>query len=283
MDIVSVLTTLSNNYSENQRSYNDNVRRILNMLEDYQDFSINQRRRNPADASRVISAPPAPAPAPAPAVVEDSPFVYLNSPLLLRTFLQNLRNNTNNLVFEPQRQIPTSAQIRAATEIFNYSSSLFENADRVCPITLNPFREGECIARIRHCGHIFHHNALQRWFTQNSACPVCRHNILNTPPQPPQQRMSSATVAAQTQQQDSYNADTEDNYDDSQDNEDENNIASGESTQTTDLFSSLINLLDTSGVSLHNLDSYRRRTENGNVIDILYELNVPLGNIRDLI
>ena len=80
---------------------------------------------------------------------------------------------------ESTQQFPTIMQIYQATEVFVYND---ENASRVtdtrCPITLDDFEYGEELCEIRHCHHIFKWTSLQRWFSQNTHCPVCRHNIV---------------------------------------------------------------------------------------------------------
>jgi hypothetical protein len=70
----------------------------------------------------------------------------------------------------------TSQEIQNATELFIHDSSntLIYNT---CPITLEEFREGEPLIRIRQCGHIFKAFELQRWFLRNTKCPSCRYDI----------------------------------------------------------------------------------------------------------
>ncbi len=46
-----------------------------------------------------------------------------------------------------------------------------------CPITLEPFQEGETVRRINGCGHVFRDAALRRWFQRNNNCPVCRRGL----------------------------------------------------------------------------------------------------------
>ena len=47
-----------------------------------------------------------------------------------------------------------------------------------CPITLNNFKENEIIIKLP-CNHIFSKNAIKEWFSNNSTCPFCRHNLIN--------------------------------------------------------------------------------------------------------
>lgn len=80
---------------------------------------------------------------------------------------------------EDRPSFPTISQVFNATEIFTYND---ETASRVtdtrCPISLEDFEQGEELCEIRHCHHVFKWTSLQRWFSQNSHCPVCRHNIV---------------------------------------------------------------------------------------------------------
>jgi hypothetical protein len=69
---------------------------------------------------------------------------------------------------------PTRAQIANATEHIEYTNELSQTE---CPITLEPFQEGEPVCRIIHCGHIFKNDGLTRWFQGNVRCPVCRFDI----------------------------------------------------------------------------------------------------------
>jgi hypothetical protein len=69
---------------------------------------------------------------------------------------------------------PSSSQIHTATETYLYISG---GEAQVCPITLDTFQEGEEVCRIRHCGHVFKHGAIQNWFRRNVRCPVCRYDI----------------------------------------------------------------------------------------------------------
>ena len=70
---------------------------------------------------------------------------------------------------------PTEHQLDIALEPFTYLQSEFTTSR--CPITLEDFNEGDVITRIRHCGHIFHTQSIQDWFSGNVRCPVCRRDI----------------------------------------------------------------------------------------------------------
>lgn len=83
--------------------------------------------------------------------------------------------------YEPASTVrfPTIAQIFEATEIFTYNDdSSSRVTDTRCPITLDDFEYGEELCEIKHCHHVFKWSSLRTWFSQNTHCPVCRHDIV---------------------------------------------------------------------------------------------------------
>ena len=76
-------------------------------------------------------------------------------------------------------QFPTISQIFEATEIFTYNDDTSGRVtDTRCPITLDDFEYGEELCEIKHCHHVFKWTSLRTWFSQNTHCPVCRHDIV---------------------------------------------------------------------------------------------------------
>lgn len=71
---------------------------------------------------------------------------------------------------------PTRSEIDNAIEVFNYNENSMQLNSR-CPITMEEFVINDRVSRIRHCGHIFREEALNRWFRLNVRCPVCRYDI----------------------------------------------------------------------------------------------------------
>jgi len=99
---------------------------------------------------------------------------------LINTLFRNFfprRNaqNLDNLVDVTVR--PTDEVIRNATETIVFNSLLETNTNTSCPITLEPFTNGERICRIKHCSHLFKQDAIMDWFQRNVRCPVCRYDI----------------------------------------------------------------------------------------------------------
>ena len=93
--------------------------------------------------------------------------IVMNIPL--NTLLDPSGNFMRNFL-EPVVVVPTREQIAAATEAH------VNVPDTTCTICQEPV---ECATRIRHCGHCFHSQCISEWFTMNTRCPVCRHDIRN--------------------------------------------------------------------------------------------------------
>ncbi len=69
---------------------------------------------------------------------------------------------------DPVVVVPTPEQIRVATE------NHIQATDTTCAICQEVV---SCATRIRHCGHCFHSQCIHEWFTMNTRCPICRHDI----------------------------------------------------------------------------------------------------------
>lgn len=81
---------------------------------------------------------------------------------------------------DPVPVVPTREQITAATETH---IGVTETTCAICQEAV------ECATRIRHCGHCFHGSCIDEWFTMNTRCPVCRHDIRDL--QPSRRRVSN--------------------------------------------------------------------------------------------
>jgi hypothetical protein len=73
---------------------------------------------------------------------------------------------------DPVPIIATPAQIRAGTQIFTAAPH-----DTTCSIC-----QEDIGGRVRSCGHAFHSLCIREWFTMNTRCPVCRHDIRDLRP-----------------------------------------------------------------------------------------------------
>jgi hypothetical protein len=73
---------------------------------------------------------------------------------------------------------PTPEQINNASRLVRYD--VIENpSSEMCTISLQEFNDADQVRQILYCGHIFHENSLQEWFTRNTVCPLCRYDIRN--------------------------------------------------------------------------------------------------------
>lgn len=77
---------------------------------------------------------------------------------------------------DPVPVVPTPAQIRAGTHILTGGPP-----DTTCSICQEEITGVH--TRIRHCNHAFHSQCIREWFTMNTRCPVCRHDIRDLRPE----------------------------------------------------------------------------------------------------
>lgn len=74
----------------------------------------------------------------------------------------------NPTFLEPVPVVATREQIAAGVEtnamMFDYNCAICQE-----PVT--------AATRIRACGHAFHAQCINQWFSMNTHCPVCRHDI----------------------------------------------------------------------------------------------------------
>jgi len=71
---------------------------------------------------------------------------------------------------DPVAVIPTAGQIRAGTQILTVAPP-----DTTCSICQEDITGVHTC--IRHCNHPFHSECIREWFTMNTRCPVCRHDV----------------------------------------------------------------------------------------------------------
>jgi hypothetical protein len=67
---------------------------------------------------------------------------------------------------------PSAEQIAAATVIQTVTAE-----NEMCPICQDSVIVGANVRHLTACGHRFHTNCIDTWFTRNVHCPVCRHDI----------------------------------------------------------------------------------------------------------
>ena len=96
----------------------------------------------------------------------------------------DMSGNPNFL--EPVPVVPTREQILAGVEtnamMFDYNCAICQEAVTAA-------------TRIRACGHAFHAQCISQWFSINTHCPVCRHDIRDLNPTPRQSTNDSGMHA----------------------------------------------------------------------------------------
>jgi hypothetical protein len=152
MDISGNLNDIMFQYNKNMRDYNDNMRLYLDIIANRERINAQNRRYDYT--------------------------YYYNQPVRPANILSSLFFPTTRSENTLQDVIvrPTQEQIQDATEIISFDKNISNNNTN-CPITLEPFVNGEQVCRIKHCSHLFKQNALNDWFRRNVRCPVCRYDI----------------------------------------------------------------------------------------------------------
>ena len=152
MDISGNLNDIMFQYNKNMRDYNDNMRLYLDIIANRDRVNADNRRYDYS--------------------------YYYNQHIRPTNILSSLFFPTTRRENTLQDVIvrPTQQQIQDATEIISFDESVSNNNTN-CPITLEPFGNGERVCRIKYCCHLFKQTALNDWFRRNVRCPVCRYDI----------------------------------------------------------------------------------------------------------
>jgi hypothetical protein len=178
---ISQIETFITDYNENIRYYNRNIRDFIELYRD----SLNEERQRRIDRQRRfintnnnINSN-----------TNNNINSNTNNNINRNTYRTNTTNRINNRnlrrddIFFIETQFadlqdvlirPSSIQIETATQQIQYDISMTQTQ---CPISLEPFQQGDIITRIRHCGHSFYPTPLNNWFQRNVRCPVCRYDI----------------------------------------------------------------------------------------------------------
>ena len=85
--------------------------------------------------------------------------------------------NIQNPFYQTTNRTLTTDEINNFTESIIYQPNGSFNESR-CPISLEEFRTGERILRIKNCHHIFKTLYLQSWLSRHNECPVCRRSVI---------------------------------------------------------------------------------------------------------
>lgn len=104
------------------------------------------------------------------------------------TTLPEVPENTDNSDLVFYFYLPRREDRELSVEIINRetTNTVFNQVEHPnnlsCPISLETFHQDQNITMINHCGHIFNKEHLARWFETKTTCPICRHNLQETPP-----------------------------------------------------------------------------------------------------
>ena len=200
LSVIQTLRDIGNQYNNNMREYNTNMRIILNTINEIREDL--QLRNNTNNVQQQQHSPRRPHNS----IYHDGLFSQTTPSLFQTPFTsrpnqnrsyvnqpsRNNSNNTNNNLFDvlfqtislPQNMEnvvvrPSEEQIRNATRAIIYSPNNANITNNSCPITLEPFEEQQMLTQIIYCGHVFSQDGINRWFENNVRCPICRYDIRN--------------------------------------------------------------------------------------------------------
>ena len=87
---------------------------------------------------------------------------------------RRLATGTNTQHQSPSPISRAEIEELTTTRVWNAEDN---NALTECPITLQPFAQGDIVRRLNICGHEFTSDAIIRALSTNPTCPLCRANI----------------------------------------------------------------------------------------------------------
>ena len=88
---------------------------------------------------------------------------YINDTLLANNAIQQM-DISNNVTFSEWTENNTQTVDASGASV----------PLETCPITFQEFSEGDNIATINRCGHVFSERGLRVWLRRNNTCPLCR-------------------------------------------------------------------------------------------------------------
>lgn len=82
----------------------------------------------------------------------------------------------NAFLGSPVHVAPSIDELNRASRLLPFAEIIHPLND-ICPISLNRFNESTPVVQLVYCGHIFLPHLFNRWFRENTRCPVCRHDV----------------------------------------------------------------------------------------------------------
>jgi hypothetical protein len=100
--------------------------------------------------------------------------------LTTRILLSLMTLAPSDTFLQPVAVRPTAEQISTNTLLGHVASDETVTC-AICQDTLSPEQEGR---KLLGCGHWFHKNCIDTWFTRNVHCPNCRQDVRELPGAP---------------------------------------------------------------------------------------------------
>ena len=94
-------------------------------------------------------------------IIDDSDLLTIPTPIWRTT--QSNRTSVNDL------------SSNSSVSIIN--EEMIGNEDHICPICRNMYSSNEIVRTINRCGHCFHLNCADRWYSTHTTCPMCREQL----------------------------------------------------------------------------------------------------------
>jgi hypothetical protein len=142
-------------YNRNIREYQENMRTIINLIDNTQNMHNISNSRNRTQTRN-------------------------DADVLFSYRFYNTGGTFNTPTNTDETFVPlTREEIARTTRTYGFTQEDL-NADssgNVCPISLETFQIGDVICEIRGCQHLFKRPMLMNWLRRSSRCPVCRYNI----------------------------------------------------------------------------------------------------------
>ena len=97
--------------------------------------------------------------------------------------LPQLITDVFSTVFQIDPQTRNSVQPTSVTSLFEGSTlmspteDMVDNEDNTCAICHNTYSTSDILRKLNRCNHVFHASCVERWFTNNDSCPVCRNRL----------------------------------------------------------------------------------------------------------
>ncbi|KAE8797109.1 RING-H2 finger protein ATL7-like [Hordeum vulgare] len=109
-------------------------------------------------------------------------FFYLFYLWRRRVNWQSLQMRANSLIRgdNPTLECGINKEMREMLPVVIFKES-FLVRETQCSVCLADYQPDERLQRIPPCGHTFHIDCIDHWFSKNNTCPLCRVSLLTSP------------------------------------------------------------------------------------------------------